>query len=474
LLLPSLAGSSLGHSRPAREGGIFIHRLLREKAQGPLFLLALALLTLLFLAIAVWNRFPLVFYDTGGYLAEGLEGAFLPERSPVYSLLLFLTGAGMSLWPVVILQSLLTAYLVAEVARAEAGASLGQILLLGFGLMATTGIGWYVGQVEPDCMTALMVLGAYLLLFRARFLARRRIGLVVAITGLAVACHPSHLGVMAGLLALAALLRVSWRHPDLRVVPAAGAFLLALALILAGNYTLTRQVFLSRAASGFVFARLMQDGIVKRLLDDTCPQSGYTLCAYKDRLKTRADAWLWAPDSLFRAEGGFHGDPREQERMIADSIQRYPLLQVVAAVKDSVRQFFTFKTGDGIESQERILRPALRKMTPRQLSAYLAARQQRGRFRFNSLNMIHVTVGMLSLLGLVVLLRTTYVKRRWRELAFPGLVLTALIGNAIVCATFSNPHDRYQSRLIWLPTLVLILARMKDPRVLQAERESGR
>ena len=115
----------------------------------------------------------------------------------------------------------------------------------------------------------------------------------------------------------------------------------------------------------FVFARLMQDGIVKRLLDETCPQSGYRLCAYKNRLKTRADAWLWAPDSLFRAEGGFHGDHTEENRIIADSLRRYPWLQVEAAVRDSVRQFFTFKTGDGIESQEWMLKPEFQKMMPR-------------------------------------------------------------------------------------------------------------
>jgi hypothetical protein len=87
--------------------------------------------------------------------------------------------------------------------------------------------------------------------------------------------------------------------------------------------------------------------------------------------------------------------------------------------------------------------------------------------------MIHVTVGMLSLLGLILLLHDAVKHRHWRELRLPGLVLTALIGNAIVCGTFSNPHDRYQSRLIWLPVLVLILARMKDPTALRETGESG-
>ncbi len=163
-----------------------------------------------------------------------------------------------------------------------------------------------------------------------------------------------------------------------RLVPALGAFVLALALIFTCNYVLTRQIFLSRSASVFVFARLMQDGIIKRLLDDTCPQSGYSLCAYKNRLKTRADAWLWGPDSLFRMEGGFHGEHEEETRMIADSVRRYPLLQVADAVNDSVRQFFTFKTGDGIESQEWVLEARLRESraggTPR-LSGGEAAAQ---------------------------------------------------------------------------------------------------
>jgi hypothetical protein len=446
----------------------------RKPMRGPRLVLGLVLLTLLFLAIALWNGFPLMFYDTGGYLAEGLQGAFLAERSPVYSLLLFLTGGAISLWPVVILQAAMTAWLITETARTEVSRlSLAGLMAIGVGLMLATGIGWYTGQVEPDCMTALVVLGSYLLLFRSQVLGPARSILVAAITGLAVACHPSHLGLIAGLLLVAAFLRLIQRQLALRILPALGALVLALALIFASNYVLTRQLFLSRSASVFVFARLMQDGIVKRLLDDTCPQSGYQLCAHKNRLKTRADAWLWAPDSLFRARGGFHGDHTEEGRIIADSLRRYPLLQLKAAVRDSVLQFFTFKTGDGIESQEWILKPDIRKMMPGQLPGYLGAQQQRGKLRFTALNMIHVTVGMLSLLGLLVLLHRALIRRRWDEASLPGLVLIALIGNAIICGTFSNPHDRYQSRLIWLPSLVLALARMRNPNALQPQEESG-
>ena len=70
------------------------------------------------------------------------------------------------------------------------------------------------GQVEPDCMTALVMLGAYLLLFRSdRLWASARPALVIGITGLAVACHPSHLGLIGGLADLrraAASWRLRW------------------------------------------------------------------------------------------------------------------------------------------------------------------------------------------------------------------------------------------------------------------------
>ena len=438
----------------------------------------IAILTVLFLGVAFWNGFPLMFYDTGAYLAEGLSGAFLVERSPVYSLLLFFTGGGFSLWPVVILQSLMTAYFIALLARIEAPRlSLVGLAVIGAALMALTGIGWYVGQVEPDCMTPLVLIGSYLLLFRNASLSRIARGLVIAVTALAVASHPSHLGLIAGLLLVGLALRLFvflWPHlprPDLKL---AGVTLaIALALILASNFALARSLFISRSGPVFVFARLMQDGIIQRLLDDTCPGSGYDLCPYRSRLPHNANAWLWGENSLFHREGGFAQSQAEDDRMIADSLRRYPWMHLKAAVYDSVLQFFEFRTGDGIESQANILRPELSRDTPGQLPAYLHARQQRQRIRFEDLNMIHVTVGMLSLLGLMLLLYNTALRNRWSDATLPGLVLLGLIGNAIICGTFSNPHDRYQSRLIWLPVLVLLLARAQNPRALHPDEESG-
>ena len=143
------------------------------------------------------------------------------------------------------------------------------------------------------------------------------------------------------------------------------------------------------------------------------------------------------------------------------------------AITDSARQFLQFKTGDGIEPQLSMLEPNFRRMIPEQMPAYLKARQQRGLFRFKTLNLVHVPVGVMSLLGLLLLLQCGMARRAWDEASLPALVLLGLIGNAVICGTFSDPHDRYQSRVIWLPTLVLLLAVSRDPRALRPMPESG-
>jgi hypothetical protein len=120
-------------------------------------------------------------------------------------------------------------------------------------------------------------------------------------------------------------------------------------------------------------------------------------------------------------------------------------------------------------TESRVLLAGFDRLLPGQKKAYLAARQQRGLIRFRVINMINKTVGMVSLIGLFFVMQRMAQRQRWRELSLPVVVLLALVGNAIICATFANPHDRYQSRIIWLPTLVLLLARSRDRRALSAE-----
>jgi len=425
----------------------------------------IVLLCPILLSVAIWNGFPIIYYDTGAYLLEGVGHAFVVERSPVYSIFLFVAGGGWSLWTIALIQALMTAFVMTEVARVFAPRlRLWALLLIGAALVIVTGLPWYVGQIEPDCLTALVILSIYLLGFHARKLGPVRSWLMVAVGAFSTAAHPSHLVLTAGLaLSLGVYRGVLWlarnrSWPQAHVRPAILCFVLALTTIVASNFALTGQVFVTRAGPAFLFARMLQDRIVMRLLDDTCPASGYRLCKYKDMLPRTADGWLWGRDSPFFRLDRFAGTNAESERIIWDSIKRYPLLQVEAALNDAANQFVTYRTGDQIEPQQWALQSVFMRFIPAQVPAYLEARQQRGEFRFRTVNLIDVPIAGLMLVGLIVMLFRAFVQRRRKSAVLLGYVLVALLGNAFICGALSNPHARYQSRIIWIVPFALVLA----------------
>jgi len=74
---------------------------------------------LMLLAPALWNGFPLLEYDTGGYIARWFEGTLVVSRSTVYGL--FLNAlAYPDFWPVAVVQAALTVWVIALTLRATA------------------------------------------------------------------------------------------------------------------------------------------------------------------------------------------------------------------------------------------------------------------------------------------------------------------------------------------------------------------
>ncbi|MGA9795658.1 MAG: hypothetical protein WBQ17_08990 [Rhizomicrobium sp.] len=440
---------------------------------------AVVLLCPVLLAVALWNEFPIIFYDTGGYVLQGLGGAFVEERSPVYSLLLWFAGAAQSLWLVALMQAALTAFVIVQTTRAIAPKlSIVALLAIVGALVTLTALPWYVGQIEPDCFAALSILCLYLLVFHVPTLGLRRSIAIWLVAALAIAVHPSHLVLAAGLVlaiivykAFAAWRGPSW--PNARIRYAAAALLLGVLTIVASNFGYTQKIFLSRAGPVFVFARILQDGIVMRLLDDTCPQAHYKLCAYKDDLPRTADQWLWGAESPFQKLGRFEGTTKESQRILWASLKRYPLEQLAAATHDSIRQFTMFRTGDQIEPQQWVLFSDLDRLMPNQMRAYLTARQQRTGIGFAPINRVQVPFGWLSIGFLTLALLSALWLGARSQAVLLGFVLVALIGNAIVCGALSNPHDRYQSRLIWLAPFALALLAGGRPLALRQREESG-
>ena len=142
----------------------------------------------LLLSVAIWNGFPIIFYDTGAYMLQGLGHVFLAERSPVYSLFLSAAGARESLWLVAIAQCAMTAFVIAEFARAlRPSLSLWSLLAIVTLVSIATGLPWYAAQIEPDFFVALIPLGLYLFAFHGDRLGWLRSAVLFLVVSLATA-----------------------------------------------------------------------------------------------------------------------------------------------------------------------------------------------------------------------------------------------------------------------------------------------
>jgi hypothetical protein len=441
--------------------------------------------TLFLLAPAIWNRFPLLQYDTGGYLARWYEGYLVPSRSTAYGLFLTLLSWA-DFWPAVIVQSTLTVWVLSLTLRA-----------LGFGgrpllipgvtaaLCLFTTLPWLSGILLTDIFAALAVLAAYLLMFRLDALSRFERRALVALITFAVATHSATFAVVLMLVLAAAFTRgrlhigLHGRPRDSVASLAWGGILrssLALvfgALLLLGtNYVTSGRLAWTPGGIALSFGRMLQDGIVERYLAEHCPDKRLQLCMHRHELPTDADAFFWGGSgTVFNRLGRFAGLGDEMGLIVAESLKAYPAWQVQAAAVATLRQLVRVSTGEGVVATAWHSYAIIEKFTPDAVPAMRAARQQQGELSFTDINDLQRPLALAAMLLLVPLM--LWGTQRQAMADFGHLATTiacALMANAMVCGVFSNPHDRYGARLAWLAPLVVGLAAL---RLYERRKEAG-
>ncbi len=92
---------------------------------------------LLLISPALWNGYPLLQYDTGGYLARWYEGYLVPSRSTAYGIYLHL-GETSHFWINLGVQALAVMWIVQATLRVVGIVRPLQVLAVTLGLCATT------------------------------------------------------------------------------------------------------------------------------------------------------------------------------------------------------------------------------------------------------------------------------------------------------------------------------------------------
>ncbi len=422
---------------------------------------AILLAAVLLLWPAVWNGYPLLFADSGTYVAQVPTGAIGWDRPPFYSLLLLLLHWRLSLWPVVLGQAVAAALLLRLALRASGQGGELRLVAVAAGLAVASSLPWFAAQVMPDVFTGLLVVALALLAGVPEALAPRARRVLAAAATVMMTLHLSHLplavAVLGGVL--------GWRFWRTRRRPGWAALLppvLAAGLLLALNVCAHGRATLAPFGDVFLLARLIEDGPGREVLGRACAAgAGWALCEGRAALPATADEVLWSPASPVQALAQA-GDPRrladEAAAIVGRSVLQMPGAVLAGAGRATLRQLGAFATGDGLGAWPEQVAPQLARVLPASdLFAYAQARQTRGVLAVPGwLGRLHVAAALAGLAGCCVLLASARAPAAVRALALATLVAVPV--NAAVTGALSGPHDRYQSRVMWLPLAVLACA----------------
>lgn len=135
----------------------------RAGAAGSLWLrLAAIALPLLLIAPAFWNRYPLLQWDTGGYLARWYEGYLVPSRSTVFGIYLHY-GESSGFWINLAVQSLATLWLLQLTLRVLSMMQTFRFVVISLLLILSTALPWLASMLLTDIFAGLSVLSLFLL-----------------------------------------------------------------------------------------------------------------------------------------------------------------------------------------------------------------------------------------------------------------------------------------------------------------------
>jgi len=201
-----------------------------------------------------------------------------------------LAGWPLDFWPVVVLQAAAAIWVLSLVLRVH---GLGDRRLALFGTVAllaiATSLPWLADVLITDIFAGISVLALHLILFAPDSLRRSERICSMLFVAFAASTHSATFAVLLAIVACAALVRLVWRDAVVALWRGAGAVALGALMLLTANFALSGNFAWTPGGYGLVFARMLQDGIVARYLDEHCAERALKLCPYRHALPRDAD-----------------------------------------------------------------------------------------------------------------------------------------------------------------------------------------
>jgi len=417
---------------------------------------------------AFFNRYPLLYPDSMTYVGDGrivAQALLLHKLSVYYGMRSFIYSLGIlpfhwnvTLWPVVALHALLTAYVIWLVARSILPRQTVLCYLVLFLLLSLlTSLSWFVCLIMPDILGPLLYLCIYLLVFARESLSRVERLAVMLIAWWAVTSHMTHLMLATGTCILLALLLIFLRksmRPRWR-----GVGEVALIVMLAAGAQLALHAYLYGEPSldtdrpPYLMARVIADGPGRRYLEEHCGEVKFAICGRLQDLPDNSDDFIWADSGIWQSASDETAKRLRQEEIpfVLATLRAYPREQISKSAANFWEQLTTF--GFELDANDWILKQ-FDSVVPGERSRYLQSRLAQNAIPFDFFMLVHGWTVIASLVVIGLFIPRMWRRRPPRLLGLGGVIVFTVVANAFVTGVLSMVEDRYQSRVVWLVPLL--------------------
>jgi hypothetical protein len=416
---------------------------------------------------AFYNGYPLVYSDTGTYIASGFEGKVPNSRPITYGLFIRHSSLAASLWLCIFIQCITLSgllYYFTNKVILNRNTTKWYFLGITLALILLSSLPWFTSMLMADFFTPISYLLLFILLFDTpkNKLVLGGLALVYLYTTSTHLTHaPAHLFLAFG-MAFIKLFKgnifsiLTWRKL------AYGLVLILMNFIFLSIIHFCYHGGFKSSQSGHIFitARMIESGAMKAVLDDNCATKNNLFCAYKDSLPNNGSEFLWLPESILYKLGGWESNEQEFKALNKTIFQTPKYLKIYLSHFFRVLKFHLLEHNVG---EELIVLGAnsppgweIDAHFKSELPQLIASKQANG-FWYNKLNGLNQLIEIVLILSILIscyLLFFTHASAYLK--IFSICFFFVYLGNMLaVCIASSG--SRYNARLDWLLVFIAIL-----------------
>lgn len=437
--------------------------------------------TIILSTIALYNGYPLVYSDTGCYIVSGFEKLIPTDRPITYGLFIKFSSLGISAWLVVFFQNLITAFIILKTIQIfnfnEKHFSRVYFFIL-LVLVLFTGIGWYSNQLIPDFFAPITILTLFILHKLKKLFDFQGIVLLFILI-LSLVSHFSHL--LLGSILICTILIAKTIFPFFkeisykRILIIASIIFISWFIIPTINYSIDQKFTLSRGTHVFLMAHLNDTGILKKFLDEKCPDSEFKdckLCEYKDSLPTDLASFIWS-NNILKETGGWIDSKNEYDKIIHATLKdpQFLALNIYRSVTYGFIQLTKNEIGQGLSPYKEGSPPytQIHGKFKAETNNYMNSRQNQwnGLLKRDLVNTAQLILLAMSLLILALILPPSFFQKLDKtQRIFLLFIIISIVLNSFITAGLNSPCSRFQARVVWLLPFSLMIIGFKNYKLI--------